>query len=141
MKLMQGLLCAAAIGALTTMGCSRPVEASRESVPGASPASSAASLPAGTSVVLVADLAEADHACGCGEIIRVVRAAAQKGVPTKEIDTRTNKEEAKKYRVLVAPAVLLLDSDGKEARRYEGESSDTVASMKADLDALASASK
>ena len=66
---------------------------------------------------------------------------AQKGVPTKEIDTRTSKDEAKKYRALVVPTVLFLDKSDKELRRYEGESSDTIKSMKTDLDALASVKK
>lgn len=123
-----------AIGLFGLAGC-RSGEASRDASPSAS---AAAPLPAGASVVLVANLGEAEDSCGCGEIIRDVRAAAQKGVSTKEIDTRTNKDEAKQYRVSVIPAVVFLDSSGKELRRYEGESEETTKRMRADLDALAS---
>lgn len=126
-----------AIGLFGVAGC-RSGEASRD----ASPAASAAlPLAAGATVVLVANLGEAEDNCGCGEIIRGVRAAAKKGVSTKEIDTRTNKDEAKKYRVSVVPAVVFLDSSGKELRRYEGESEDTMKNMQVDLDALASAKR
>lgn len=126
------------VAALATVGC-RPAEASREGGP--APAASNAPIVAGSSVVIVANMAEADEECGCGEIIRAVRATAQKGVATKEIDTRTNKDEAKKYRALVVPTVLVLDPSGAELRRWEGESSDTIEKMKADLDVLASTKK
>ncbi len=127
----------AAIALLGVAGC-RSGEPSRDGSPSAS---AAAPLAAGGTVVLVANLGEAEDECGCGEIIRDVRAAAQKGVSTKEIDTRTNKDEAKKYRVLVVPAVVFLDASGKELRRYEGESEETIKNMKVDLDTLASAKK
>ena len=104
-------------------------------------ASSAAPLSADSTVVLIADMSEAEDDCGCGVIIRDVRAATQKGVPAKEIDTRTSKDEAKKYRVSVVPAVLFLDASGKELRRYEGESDETIKRMKTDLDTLASSKK
>ena len=110
----------------------------------ARPAASASSSPpivAGSSVVIVANMGEAEDGCGCGQIIRAVRATAQKGVPTKEIDTRTNRDEAKKYRALVVPTVLVLDPSGAECRRWEGESGDTIEKMKADLDMLASTKK
>lgn len=133
------LLIVIVVAAFGTAGC-RGAEATREASPTASGASSA-TIVAGSSVVLVANMAEADDECGCGQIIRAVRAVAQKGVATKEVDTRTNKDEAKKYRALVAPTVLVLDPSGAELRRWEGESDDTIKKMKTDLDMLASAKK
>lgn len=126
------------VATLATAGC-RPGDASREGGP--SPAASNAPSAAGSSVVIVANMAEADDECGCGQIIRAVRAAAQKGVATKEVDTRTNKDDAKKYRALVVPTVVVFDGSGTELRRYEGESGDTITKMKADLDVLASTKK
>ena len=94
-----------------------------------------------TTVVLVANMAEADDRCGCGDIIRSVRDARAKGVTTREIDTRTGKTEATKYRVLVGPTVVFLDGAGAEIRRYEGESSDTIKELQSDLEAAAAARK
>ena len=94
---------------------------------------------AASSVLLVANLGEADEACSCGDIIRAVRASAAKGVKAREIDTRNKEEKAKvgqQYRLVVVPAVLFLDDGGKEVTRYEGESSDTLKSVQAGLDQL-----
>ena len=88
------------------------------------------------SVVLVADLREADDECPCGEIIRLVRAAKARGVTVREVapsDTAVTKQ----YEVTLAPTVLVLDGSGKVVERQEGESSDTVAAIKAALDRLA----
>lgn len=88
------------------------------------------------SVVLIADLREADEACPCGEIIRAVRAARVRGVAVREVPP-TDTAVAKQYGVTVAPTVLVLDSAGKVVERHEGESTDTVAAIKASLERLA----
>jgi len=83
-------------------------------------------------VLLFADLREADESCGCGEIIRAVRGAAQRGVPTRENDS----ELGRAHRVTVEPSVIILDAQGRESARYEGESGETIAALQKDLDAL-----
>lgn len=117
------MLAVLALLSTLAIGCSRAGQASAE--PSAAPASS---------VVLVANMEEADEECTCGEIIRAVRAASKRGVATREIDTRAGGDEAKKYRALVVPTVVMLDARGNELRRYEGEGSDVYKKMKADLD-------
>ena len=136
----RGVLCLVGLIAFAAVGC-RSAEASREISTVAAPVGSAVPAAVATTVVLVADLGEADEKCGCGEIIQAVRAAAKRGVNTKEIDTRTSKDDAKKYRVLVVPSVVFLDASGNELRRYEGESGDGIKKLKADLDSVASAKK
>lgn len=119
------------------------IVAYKRSTPAAAPVSKAAaassmtvSTPAVGSVVLVANLAEADEPCVCGKIIRSVRAVARKGVPVKEIDPEKSPELASSYRVLVSPAVLLLDGNGREVRRFEGESKEVLADLQTELDRL-----
>ena len=86
-------------------------------------------------VVLFADLSEADEAGGCGAIIESVREAAKRGIATEEIDARSTPQAAH-YRLLVAPAVLLLDTGGREVRRFEGESATTVRAIVKEMKAL-----
>ena len=88
-------------------------------------------------VLLVVNLGEEDEEGGCGDIIHAVRGAATKGVHTREVDTRNASERdatAKKYRVLVQPAVIFLDASDHELRRYDGESTETIRALRADLD-------
>lgn len=98
----------------------------------------AAPAPGGSSVVLVADLGEANDPCVCGKIIRSVRSAGAKGVPVKEVDPEKSPELASTYKALVSPVVIILDGNGKEVRRFEGESNDTFASIQSALDHLPS---
>lgn len=88
------------------------------------------------SVILVANLAEADEPCVCGKIIRSARAVGAKGIPVKEIDPEASPQLASSYKVLVSPAVLLLDGSGREVRRFEGESKDTLAALQTELERL-----
>lgn len=93
-----------------------------------------------TNVLLFANLREADEACVCGDVIRAVRAAAARGVKTREVDTFNRDEAAKvsqKYRVIVSPTVLFLDDKGKEVSRLQGESQKILADVKAALNKLA----
>jgi hypothetical protein len=96
--------------------------------------------PSATSVLLLANMAEAEDSCGCGDIIRSVRAAAATGVRTREVDAR-NRDEAtqvvSKYQLTVEPTVILLDDAEGEVRRFEGESNGTVQALKVELDRLA----
>ena len=87
----------------------------------------------GTSVLLVADPGEAEASCGCGQIIRLVRAAGQNGVLLKEIAPGASPEFAQRYKFVVAPTVLILDARGEVLKRYEGEGSDTIKAMQEQL--------
>ncbi len=86
-------------------------------------------------VVLVADMREADSDCGCGEIIRRVRAAKARGVPIREI-APDDAEATRSYGVTVAPTVVFLGADGRVIARREGESAETVATIAAELSSL-----
>ena len=84
-------------------------------------------------VVLFADLTEAEDSCGCGEIIRAVRAAAAKGVSTRELAPGADPGLEKRYAVRVSPTVLFIKADGTVRARHEGEDADTVAAIVQDL--------
>lgn len=85
-------------------------------------------------VVLIADPAEAENSCGCGEIIRSVRAAAAKGVSTREVAPGADPGLEKRYNVKVSPTVLFIRSDGTVRARHEGEDADTLAAIREELD-------
>ncbi len=84
-------------------------------------------------VILVADPKEAKSQCGCGEVIRAVRAARSNGVPVQELPPNSESELLKCYRILTAPTVLFLDADGREVARYEGEDGKTVEAIRSRL--------
>lgn len=88
--------------------------------------------PGRPSVVLVADMREADTECGCGQIIRRVRAAKAHGVIVKEV-APDDAEAGRRYGVTVAPTVVFLDQQGQVVARREGESDETMAAVAADL--------
>jgi hypothetical protein len=88
-------------------------------------------------VLLVADLEEAGTDDPCAEIIRLVRAAGQRGVRVREIPSGETDPVIRKYRVTVEPTVLVLDSSGGVLARHEGESRQTIAAIRSDLDRLA----
>jgi len=100
-------------------------------------AAAPAPVPGATRVVLFVDLSEVGEEEGCGAIIRAVRDAKKRGVATEEVDARDPGDRVKRYRLLVAPAVVVLDGSGRELKRLEGESSDTVRAIRAELDRLA----
>lgn len=127
--LLGALLILAAAGSLVAWR-----EANRPATPTPKPAASGAPR-----VVLFVDLSEVDEKEGCGAIIHAVRAAAKRGLATEEIDAREPGEAAKRYRLLIAPAVVVLDAEAREARRFEGESPATVMAIKAELERLAPA--
>ena len=94
-------------------------------------------LPAATrepAVVLVADAREADSDCGCGEIIRRVRAAKARGVSVAEF--APDDGAVHRYGVTVAPTVVFLGSAGEVVSKREGEAHETVAAVSAELDRL-----
>lgn len=88
----------------------------------------------GPAVVLVADVREADSDCGCGEIIRRVRAAKARGVSVAEL--APDDGTVRRYGVTVAPTVVFLGAAGEVVSRREGEDPETIAAVSADLDRL-----
>ena len=97
----------------------------------------AASAPAFPRVLLVADLREADDAGDpCAQIIHDVRAARARGVVVEELNPDSRSELLARYHVLTIPTVLILDRKGQVVSRYEGEGTQTVASLRSQLDQL-----
>lgn len=104
--------------------------------PGASSPAQAEPVAAG-SVLLIADPDEAGDACGCGQIIRLVRDAGTRGVAVRELAPGSDVSLERQYGVTVSPTVLFLDSTGHVVARHEGEGSETIAAIRSDLDRLA----
>ncbi len=101
-----------------------------------SPADKESPTPA---IVLVADLREADSPNDiCARIIQAVREARSKGVSVTELMPNSNSALLKKYTVVVAPTVLVLDKDGRELNRFEGESIATLDAIRVKLSQLQS---
>jgi len=85
---------------------------------------------ASPSVILVADLREADDPHDrCADIIRAVRNAANRGVSVLELPPESNSEVLRRYHVLTVPTVLVLDSSAHELKRFEGEEPATVSEV------------
>jgi hypothetical protein len=86
------------------------------------------------SVLLVADLREADSINdGCADIIRAARDTARRGIPVAELMPDSSSDLLRRYKVLVAPTVLILDRDGREVARFEGEDPKTVEAIRTEL--------
>ena len=86
------------------------------------------------SVVLVADPREAESSCGCGKIIRRVRAAKAEGVSVLEVEPGS--EVSREYRATVNPTVLFLNDRGEVVSRFEGEGEETIVQLDDRLDEL-----
>lgn len=84
-------------------------------------------------VLLVADLSEADSADACAEIIHSVRAARERGVQVQELSPNSKSEMLHRYRVLTIPTVLILDKSGQVVLRFEGEDRQTVTAVRTQL--------
>lgn len=88
-------------------------------------------------VILVADLNEAnDPNDRCADIIRAVRQASRRGIHVAELRPDSKSDLLRRYRVLTVPTVLLLDQNGKEIDRFEGEDSATVTAIQGRLSTL-----
>ena len=92
---------------------------------------------AAATVLLFADPREAESSCGCSEIIRIARSANDaSGVTMREFDTRRRDEQAERHSVRVSPTVIIVGPDGAEQERFEGESGQVIARLRAAIDAL-----
>ena len=94
-----------------------------------------------TTLVLFADLREADTSCGCGEVIRMVREAARNGVPLHELEPGTADVLVQRHGLTTSPTVLVLGPDGREQARFTGEGADTLQGLRARLQGLSGTAK
>lgn len=90
-------------------------------------------LPSRSSLILFADLREADSACGCGEVIRSVREAARNGWGLRELEPGSADPLVASFALKASPTVLLLSPEGQERARFEGEGPDTLKDLHARL--------
>ena len=85
-------------------------------------------------VVLIADLREADSTNDtCAAIIHVVREARDRGIRVAELMPNSDSVLLKNHRVVVTPTVLVLNRDGLELNRFEGESAATLDAIRTRL--------
>lgn len=88
-------------------------------------------------VLLVADLSEADkEGDRCAEIIQAVRRARARGIAVQEHNPDSTSPLLSRYRVLTAPTVIILGSQGEVVSRHEGEAAQTVAAIRSQLEKL-----
>lgn len=88
-------------------------------------------------VLLLAELSEADSpGDSCAEIIHLVRAAGERGIAVQELSPASKSDLLSRYHLLVVPTVLILDRNGQEISRYEGEGRNTVKAVRAGLEQL-----
>ncbi len=88
-------------------------------------------------VVLLAEPSEADSAGdSCAEIIHLVRSARDRGIVVQELAPNSKSDLLARYHLLVVPTVLILDQNGREVSRYEGEGRNTVKAIRANLEQL-----
>lgn len=88
-------------------------------------------------VVLLAELSEADNAGdSCAEIIHLVRAARDRGIAVQELSPDSKSDLLARYHLLIVPTVIILDLNGREVSRYEGEGRNTVKALRTSLEQL-----
>ena len=88
-------------------------------------------------MLLVADLSEADEeGDACAQIIQTVRAVGKRGISVQEFNRDSKSPLISRYRILSIPTVLVLDHKGEVVSRYEGESRQTLASIRSELENL-----
>ncbi len=118
---------------IAVIGTALAIVAFKQTRPLPATSASKSGLGQNGSVLLVANLSEADEKCSCGEIIRAIRAAQKNGILAQEFNPDSKSEVLKRYRILTAPTVLFLDASGNEVSRYEGEDRGTVEAIRSHL--------
>ena len=89
----------------------------------------------GPSMVLYADLREADFSCVCGEVIRAAREAAHHGWGLRELEPGSADPLVARFALKTSPTVILLGSDGQPQARFEGEGDGLLRDLQARLQA------
>jgi len=85
-------------------------------------------------VLLVANLAEAEEeGDSCAEIIDLVRTSHDRGVAVQEVDASRKSPLISQFHVTIVPTVLILDANGKETSRLEGEGGDVIRKLRLEL--------
>lgn len=109
---------------------SAPAAAASKPVETAAPSTKAAA----PSILMVIDPREENEEEGCGEIIRIVRAAPLKGWVVTELPPDSPSPLMKRHKVVTQPTVIFFDSSGQESGRFEGEDEKTIKAMRALID-------
>lgn len=88
-------------------------------------------------VLLLAEPSEADSVGdSCAEIYHLVRAARDRGIAVQELSPASKSDLLARYHLFIVPTVLVLDRNGQEISRYEGEGRNTVKAVRASLEQL-----
>lgn len=87
-------------------------------------------------VLLVVDPSEENEKGGCGEINQAVRQAGQRGIAVRELPPNSPSDLLKRYKIMTAPTLVVLDRFGKVTDRFEGEDRKTVEAIESKLIAL-----
>lgn len=88
-------------------------------------------------VLLLAEPSEADSVGdSCAEIIHLVRAARDRGIAVQELSPASKSDLFARYHLFIVPTVLILDRNGQEISRYEGEGSNSVKVIRTALEQL-----
>ena len=128
-------------GAIVVVLTLKPRGPQKPAAPDTAASSKASGQPHTSTVLLFADPREEDAACGCADIVWLVRGLRDNpGVVVREIDSRQAGDDARRYGVRVSPAVVILDAAGKETARFEGESESTIQALRVAFAALPHAS-
>ncbi|HVT02465.1 MAG TPA: hypothetical protein VHL58_03710 [Thermoanaerobaculia bacterium] len=85
------------------------------------------------SVIALVDPREEGETHGCGAIIHLVREAKQQGVQVVELAPGSDSPLVKQHRILVNPTVLVVDANGQERARFEGEDGATIKAIEQEL--------
>jgi hypothetical protein len=87
-------------------------------------------------VILVATSEEAASRTRCGDIVRLVRSAAQHGIKVQELTPDSKSELLTRYRVMATPTVLIFGSNSTLRFRYEGESAETLEALRREIQGM-----
>jgi len=87
-------------------------------------------------MLLVATPEEAVSPTRCGGIVRLVRAAAQRGIRVQELTPDSRSELIAHYRVFRTPTVLIFSPGGTVHSRFEGEEVATLEALRREIQGM-----